>query len=206
MLTQPEEYRLIRLAQKGDRDAVDQLIRAHRGFLHQIASRAKPIDFDDAHQEAVIALMIAIRKFRLKNGRTVRLLTFFCHVWRTQFGLLRCNDRTVRIPSCIVKEKYKALARRRTFSIDAPDDDDKTCAETLEADHDVIASACRNEQVLAIRSAIDQLPERMRLVIRGHVDGLTLVEIGQQIGVCRERARQLRETAIDRLRRKIPVV
>ncbi len=50
-------------------------------------------------------------------------------------------------------------------------------------------------------AAMLELDERSQMVIEGRLQGKTLVEIGEDFGVCRERIRQIEANAIDKLRK-----
>lgn len=51
-----------------------------------------------------------------------------------------------------------------------------------------------------MRAAINSLPDRLRRLVDSLLDGKTYEEIGSEMGLSRERVRQLRETAIRQLR------
>jgi RNA polymerase sigma factor for flagellar operon FliA len=58
----------------------------------------------------------------------------------------------------------------------------------------------RAQRTRAVRQAINSLPARLRRVLDLHHEGLTLREIGQELGVTESRASQLRTEAIRNLR------
>ena len=54
----------------------------------------------------------------------------------------------------------------------------------------------------ALREAIDRLPEKLKEIIQRHVEGEeTLADVGKDLGVSRERIRQLEVLALNKLRR-----
>jgi RNA polymerase sigma factor (sigma-70 family) len=55
----------------------------------------------------------------------------------------------------------------------------------------------------AVLDATEKLRERWRLVVKARMDGRTLDEIGAQLGVTRERVRQIEEAAVVSLRRTL---
>jgi RNA polymerase sigma factor for flagellar operon FliA len=60
---------------------------------------------------------------------------------------------------------------------------------------------CRAEQARILREALDDLPARDRQILEmAHVEGLTLREIGDQLGVTESRVCQLRARAVAQLR------
>ena len=97
----------------------------------------------------------------------------------------------------------------RVSSIDAPigGDTDKTLVETL-ADPNIIdpAQQVQDDDIRAsLDGWLDQLPEKQREVLsrrfglRGH-EVATLEEVGEEIGLTRERVRQIQVDALKRLR------
>lgn len=57
-----------------------------------------------------------------------------------------------------------------------------------------------NEDAVAVRLAIEHLPERLRKIVHARMAGFTLAEIGVEMGVSRERVRQLELRAARLLR------
>lgn len=54
--------------------------------------------------------------------------------------------------------------------------------------------------VAILREAVKQLPERRRLVMEGRMAGKTLEQVGDDMGITKERVRQLESNAIAQLR------
>lgn len=100
-------------------------------------------------------------------------------------------------------------ARKTVVSYDIPigaDDDgslsDLLADQTEAGAEDLFASEALGDH---IRSLLDALPERERYLVERRYgldggEGATLEEIGREIGVTRERARQIQATALRRLR------
>lgn len=63
--------------------------------------------------------------------------------------------------------------------------------------------ASRSERVERVRQAIDRLPKRQRQIITGRLAGQTLEECGQNLGVTKQRVRQLEQQAHERLAREL---
>lgn len=101
-------------------------------------------------------------------------------------------------------------ARRTEISIDAPTHgaSDRSLADELaDEDHSSIDDATTRGAVIGtVNTAIADLNPREALVLRLHfgLDGErehTLDEVGERLGVTRERVRQLRDRALSRLRK-----
>ena len=59
----------------------------------------------------------------------------------------------------------------------------------------------QKDMIATVRGAMDALPKRLREVIRMRFDcNMTLAEIGEQLGVSKDRARQLEQKGIHLLR------
>ncbi len=99
----------------------------------------------------------------------------------------------------------------RDLSVDAPfnDDDNNSLLDVLPSEEEVAPDEdLMGESVrLDVERALSALHPREAVVIRlyfgiGHDHPLTLEEIGQQFGLTRERVRQIKETALRKLRQK----
>lgn len=68
---------------------------------------------------------------------------------------------------------------------------------------DEITAEEAEERRVALDAALMSLPERQRSILfLRHVDGNTFATLGSNLGVCKERARQLAEAAINQLRHR----
>ena len=153
----------------------------------------------------------------MHQGRTVRVPV---HVLREFAQVLRARRQfmaqSARVPS--VEELAQAMGRpaqeiaelfsvtERISSLDAPmsDTDDRSLIEQLVVDGD---AATKVDEISGRRIAIliAQLPERQRFVLERRY-GLndrgvqTLAEIAEELGLTRERVRQIQSEALKRLR------
>jgi len=118
----------------------------------------------------------------------------------------------------VTPEKLASMLGRldsRDVSLDAHvyDDSSTTLGDTLAApdgsQEDNVASFEAHEQIKdAVRDAVARLDKRERYIVEKRLmadreDELSLAEIGRQLGVSRERARQLEERAKKKLRFRI---
>jgi RNA polymerase sigma factor for flagellar operon FliA len=107
-----------------------------------------------------------------------------------------------------VADYEKTLEQLRTLdigavrSLDAPTEDGTTRLELLiDPDEGAVRHLERKELREHLARAIEGLPERERQILTLYYnEELTLVEIGEVIGVCESRVSQLRSLALSRLR------
>jgi RNA polymerase sigma factor FliA len=100
-------------------------------------------------------------------------------------------------------EQLRTLDVGTVRSLDAPaGEDGATRLEMLvDPDEGVVRQLERQELRQHLKVAIEALPERERQILALYFEEeLTLVEIGEVIGVCESRVSQLRSLAISRLR------
>jgi RNA polymerase sigma factor for flagellar operon FliA len=99
-------------------------------------------------------------------------------------------------------EQLRTLDVGTIRSLDAPTEDGSTRLEMLvDPDEGVVRHLERQELRQHLKLAIEQLPERERQILALYYqEELTLVEIGEVIGVCESRVSQLRSLALSRLR------
>ena len=162
----------------------------------------------------------AVQHAVMQHGRTVRVpvhvLRDFAQVLRARRQLLLRSGRVptmdelaqaVARPSAEIAELF--CATERISSLDAPrsDSDDRALIEQLVVDTEANAAAAHAEEPpYPIETLFAQLPERHRHVLERRY-GLndqgvqTLAEIAAELGLTRERVRQIQGEALARLRR-----
>jgi len=160
----------------------------------------------------------AVQHALMHQGRTVRVPV---HVLREFAQVLRARRQFVathgRMPG--IEEMAQATAKsaaavgelfsvtERISSLDAPmsDSDDRALIEQLVVDGEMATPKAEDVAGSRIAAWIAQLPERQRLVLQRRF-GLddhgvqTLAEIAGELGLTRERVRQIQTEALKRLR------
>lgn len=144
-------------------------------------------DLDDLLQAAFFGVRAAAFAYDPERGSFAALLPFFVRrECRKTLGL----DR-------------KAVA---TTSLDAPlNDETEDTLEDLLADEalpPMTEDMEREELRRDVRAAVDALEERQALTVRGHwLEGQTIEQLAQTMGMTTEGARQLEQRAFEHLRR-----
>ena len=174
LLSDDDEKTLAKRIADGDAKAVDKLTTANLKFVVTLAKQyvGKGVDIEDLISEGNIALFKAASKYhRHTNKRFV--------VYAAPF-IREAMDKTIGEQSDTAASQIKR-------------------EESLQDYTSTINEAMIDE----IEQALDVLDERQRHIIR-HAYGIgahhkTLAEIGEEMGLKRERVRQIRDKAVRKL-------
>jgi RNA polymerase primary sigma factor len=183
--------------------AIWEMVQANlglcRAFAVRLAKSASGIvrklgGVDEVTSLATLGLYRAARVFDPARG--VRFSAFAWHYLRaTVFSALADSD-FIRVPRHLPAEERQALRERL-----APVSLFQRWQDGHREDAAAPAAPEADEDLAAVREAVEGLPPRLRRVIRlRYYDGKTLEQIGHAVGVTRERARQLVEQALEELR------
>jgi RNA polymerase primary sigma factor len=212
LITPVEEIRLARLAQKGDTEAIQALCRANLRFVISVAKKYQ----GRLIQQGNLGLVTAAIKFDPDQG--VKFISYA--VWWIRQAILSAlahHGRSVRVPLNRAAELSKILKARQALKVtidreptseeiarhlDMNPAVERFVSEGANSAHAEVEERLLREQ---IDDALSTLRERDALVLRlyyGLGDGRehTLEEIGQKLGITRERVRQLRDRALKELR------
>jgi RNA polymerase sigma factor (sigma-70 family) len=157
-----EERRLVEVAQRGDAESFNALVRLYEGRVYNLCYRmlGDPDSAADAAQDAFLAAFRNLRSFRGGSFRS----------WMLRIATNTCYDI------------LRARKRRPTVSLDMNlDDDDESSplqiADIAETPDDF---ALRRELATAIQHGLIALPEEQRIiVILSDIQGLAYEEIAQ---------------------------
>ncbi len=176
LLTAEEESRLAQQASEGDEKALEQLVGANLRFVVSLASeyQGKGLDMEDLVNEGNIALVKAAKSFDPTRG--TRLVVFAASRIRKAIEAALNNEED--------NSKLKDLKDSYTPPISSDDADDSILEH---ANSDILSE--RERQVISAIYGINQ-------------PTMTLAEVGMQMDITRERARQIRDKALRKLRKQ----
>lgn len=195
MFYQPEdETRLIVAAQGGDREALGLVMAQYEPLCWKLVLQKRPKsspDFEDLLQQSRLFLIESIHKY--DPARAVKFITFaYCRISLLLISELRTMG-LIRYPN---NSRAQALRRGMEFFGESLAMEAVDPGNTLEED------ALAKERLEVVAEVVGMLPERERLVILGRMAGEGLEKIGNRLGICKERVRQIELVALRRLQRK----
>lgn len=244
LLDPEEEERIARRARRGDREALDRLVRANLRFVISVAKKYKNhgVPFEDLIQEGNVGLVKAATKFDPDQG--VKFISYA--VWWIRQSILSAlarHSRPVRLPLNRATEMSRMLRTRSDLRQElGRDPETDEVAEEADLDVETVQMLERlntaevrldarvgeeddshlierffvegpsveddlEEKMLQehVGRALSTIRSRDARVIRLYY-GLhgseehTLQEIGDILGVTRERVRQLRDRGLEEIR------
>lgn len=215
LLTREQESQLAVRIRRGDAEALDRLVTSNLRFVVSVAKKYhnERLSLSDLIDEGNLGLMRAAERF--DERRNTRFISYA--VWWIRQSILQAiadQSHLIRVPlgraSALQRVDSEPAQRARgCLSLDAPlgtDDDarllDYLPDELSPAPDAEITAALRQD---VVRDALTRLKGREAMVIKLYFgfDGnepLTLEQIGEQLGVTRERVRQIKERGLFRLR------
>lgn len=214
-----DETELMKMALAGDADARNKLILMMKDLLYKMAGQMKlkvGVDVDDLVNEAIVKIIKEFHRFKPKMGLSP--LTYFGVVaWRRMQSYLDTSE-IMRVPdrwsSKSTTDPYAHRAMRLTDFTDAEamissglgGIDSKFTMDSAVADHregTPLTNSSTSELVKSLHNSMACLNPDQKFVIEYLLKGYNLAYIGKQMGVCRERARQIRNIAYDRIKKWI---
>ncbi len=208
LLTEEEERQLANKIQQGDEQAIERLVTGNLRFVVSVARQYvdRGLNMDDLISEGNIALMVAARKWQ--PAADERFISYA--VWGVRQAMEKALERQtamITLPKNAEKEKTNI----RQFSTDAPlhPGQSHNFGDILKAGKpDASDEAEGNEISFSLMQALHVLNDRERRIVTacygiGGTEQQTMAEIGNDMGLRRERVRQIRKTAERKMRRII---
>jgi RNA polymerase sigma factor (sigma-70 family) len=211
ILGRAEELELVERARRGDTDALSALIRAHFPLTVKIALgfEGRGLAMEDILGEACVGLMEAVERFRPELG--TRFMTYA--TWWIRCAVARAvltQSRNVRLPRRRARCGQGYLPEV-SLSESIPGTEAVALAEKIA---DATPGSERlvedRERDVALRRALATLPARERVILErrfglGQADACSLQALADDMGISKERVRQLEQQAMTRLREGLAV-
>ena len=207
LLSDEDERQLSARIMQGDSNAVGKLVAANLRFVVKVATqyRGQGLQLDDLISEGNIGMMAAAAKYDATRG--TRFVVFAAPYVRHQIErAIEEQNGYYKLPKDADKQSKR---NGQPVSVDAPLGGRSNMSllsvlvnhDSLQADERVYSQAIEQ----AVEYALQSLNER-ELQIVNRFFGLdreheTMAEIGEDLGLRRERVRQIRNRAIRRLKK-----
>ena len=208
LLSSDEEARLSQRIKAGDKRALSKLVEANLRFVVKIASqyRGKGVDLEDLISEGNLGLMKAAAKFDASKG--IRFVNFAVVYIRQKMEQAIDKTALYQVPKNI-PSNHADRQNSHALSYDAPLGH-RTNMSLLSvlvnpnapiADERVYSEAMKQ----AIERALEGLDARESRVVNAFFaidrEHETMAEIAEDMGLKRERLRQIRDKAVRKLRK-----
>ena len=212
LLTDKEEQLLASKIKLGDAKALEKLTKANLKFVVSLAHqyRNQGLGEDDLVSEGNIGMMHAAQKFDGTKG--VRFVTYAApYIRKAMEEAIKEQVSLYKLPK---DEKSKFEQKRsRAISIDQPipvgSSNNFTLQHVLENEDTPKTDEYLNKELLSfeIQKGLSELNEREKKIILA-IYGLngthhTMAEIAEDMGLKRERVRQIRNKALRKLHKKM---
>lgn len=212
LLSDKEEQELAEKIKIGDALALEKLTKANLKFVVSLAHqyRNRGLGEDDLISEGNIGMMYAAQRFDGKKG--VRFVVFAApYIRKAMEEAIKEQSTLYKLPKN-EKNKYEKI-RSRALSIDQPvpvgSNNNFTLQHILENENAKLTDDLLTQDILSneIQKGLDVLDEREKRIIT-YIYGLTgshytMAEIAEEMGLKRERVRQIRDKALRKLHKKM---
>jgi RNA polymerase primary sigma factor len=205
-LSKARERRLLRLCKRGDKKAKDELIESNLKFVFDIAKRytGRGISIGELISEGNMGLMKAIDKF--DENQDVKFISYA--VWWIRHAMLDTIKKNKLITYVEFEQEH---SNDRTIENKVADEEDEMVSSDdmmFSNEHEESKHEANENQKKIISELIPVLSEREKFVIENYYglnnnDELTLLEIGNKLGLSSERVRQIKIKSLRKLRSKI---
>lgn len=192
---------------ENDRKTIEKLISSNLGFVISLASQYKHrgLEMDDLVSEGNIGMLSAARSFDASLGKS--FVTYAAPFVRAAIGkAIEQQAGIYRVPRDVEDVKLEKR-RSRALSIDAPvgGSAERSLARSIpDADAPDPEKQLRKELLSKeLASVLAGLQERERHVVQRFfglgVEARTMAEIAAEMGLKRERVRQIRDHAVRKI-------
>lgn len=212
-ITKDEQLALCRLKEQGDAQARDKLIRSIIPYAVNLAHKFRcpfGVSRDDTIQAAFLGAIEAVDHY--DSSRNCALTTMAMMWIRRRITLEMRLYSVVKVSASSQKNAEAQpermtlndrVANARAGAVSLANIDEAFLHEhsyTPNVEQSVMDADERQMELSMITEAIYALPQRDRRIVIGRFSGETLKDIGKDIGVTRERVRQIAMKAFQKIR------
>lgn len=188
--------------------AKNEIIESHLKFVFDVAKcyKGKGVPLEDLISEGNIGLAKAINKFDENKG--IKFITYA--VWWIKQSILECLKKRNKISFNEVLEDDNLTNSNNDFCFDNVDDCNEICDENynITTEYDDVIKELNEVKSNVIKKLLKKLPYRGQKIIiyyygLDNEEEKNLDEIGQELGITKERVRQIKEKCLKILRSEI---
>lgn len=200
ILTKEELLELVIKAKQGCKESMEEIITHN---IRLVENEIKKYGFGDKEeymQEGIIGLCEAVKKFDI--SKNVAFTTYAVFRIKRRLVYFVRGNRAIRIPHWVHDTKDLDMHKKRTGIISLNEIvADGIEKEELVGNNDSEIESIENRDIL--ERLFSRLDKRERYVIeKSFSEKKSLVEISNELGVTKERVRQIKCSALNKLRKR----
>ena len=201
-LARAKEKRLLRLSKRGDLKARNELLEANLKFVFDVAKKysGRGVPIGDLISEGNLGLIKAIEKFDESND--VKFISYA--VWWIRHSMLDAIQKKKLTESV---ELESGISNDDVFSAKLSDDEDDTTDgynPSIFDDEMEINEKMKKQNALINNMFGSLSPREMKVITHYYgIEGnrkMNMIEIGEELGITSERVRQIKMSAIRKMR------
>lgn len=206
-ITREKEIELFKLIRKNNNQAKNEIIESHLKFVFDVAKsyKGRGVPLEDLISEGNIGLEKAINKFDENKG--IKFISYA--VWWIRQSILECLSKRKKTDSNEISEEENLSKNNITYyEVDDCDEDYNDNQYDITSEYDDIMSELNDIKRTEIKKLLKKLPSRGQKIIiyyygLNNEEEKNLDEIGLELGISKERVRQIKEKCLRILRSEI---
>lgn len=207
-ISREKEIELFKLIKNNDSvQAKQQIMESHLKFVFNVAKKykGKGIPLEDLISEGNIGLTKAIEKF--DNEKGIKFISYA--VWWIRQSIQECLNKRAKI---LFNEVSEEENKKIIGCEDGENDNENVeyCYETT-SEYDDVMNELNESKQYVIMKLLKKLPVRGQKIITYYYglngeEPKNLEDIGQELGITKERVRQIKEQCLKILRSEILMI